>query len=46
MGTQMNADGGWISNPDKSFLVRRAELRKFDNMMAYYRQADWAAFTF
>jgi hypothetical protein len=36
----------WISNPDKSFLVRRAELRKFDNMMAYYRQADWAAFTF
>ena len=26
--------------------VKRAELRKFDNMINYYRQSDWAAISF
>jgi hypothetical protein len=27
------------------FLIERAELRKFDNMMRYYRESDWSVVT-
>ncbi|HBE17991.1 MAG TPA: DUF1868 domain-containing protein [Cyanobacteria bacterium UBA11149] len=29
-----------------SFFVRRGELRKFDDMMRYYREADWPVLEF
>ncbi len=28
------------------FVIERAELRRFDNMMAYYREPDWPTFQF
>lgn len=28
------------------FISKRAELRKFDNMINYYRESDWPAFDF
>ncbi len=36
----------WIGSEASHFSVHRAELRKFDNMTAYYRQPDWAALQF
>jgi hypothetical protein len=36
----------WISHNAPHFSVQCAELRKFDNMTAYYRQPDWATFQF
>jgi 2'-5' RNA ligase len=28
------------------FVIERAELRRFDNMMAYHRESDWPTFQF
>ena len=36
----------WVSQDAAHFAIHRAELRKFDNMTAYYRQPDWAALQF
>lgn len=37
----------WLeNNPDNEFWVHRAELRKFDNMVKYYREPNWATFQF
>jgi hypothetical protein len=36
----------WLELEPQHFLVHRAELRKFDNMVHYYRQPDWATFDF
>lgn len=33
----------WLASEDTVFSVERAELRKFDDMMRYYRQPDWPA---
>lgn len=35
----------WLENPPE-FLVKRAELRKFDDMTHYYRQPDWPVLEF
>ncbi|HEY9653491.1 MAG TPA: DUF1868 domain-containing protein [Coleofasciculaceae cyanobacterium] len=31
---------------DQTFYIQRAELRKFDDMMEYYRQTDWPVLEF
>lgn len=37
----------WLDKyPENEFWVHRAELRKFDNMTAYYRDPDWTTFEF
>lgn len=36
----------WLDQASHTFAVRRAELRKFDDMTRYYRQPEWAAFEF
>lgn len=37
----------WLSNEaDKRFLVHQIELRKFDDMTRYYREADWPTLVF
>ncbi len=36
----------WVEQPAQEFQVRRAELRKFENMAQYNRDADWAAIEF
>ena len=35
----------WLENPPE-LVVKRAELRKFDDMTHYYRQPDWPALEF
>lgn len=35
----------WLLNTPE-FLIHRAELRKFDDMTYYYRQADWPVLNF
>ena len=35
----------WIGDSPE-ILVKRTELRKFDNMIQYYRQPDWASLDF
>lgn len=36
----------WLEQEPQTFLVDRAELRKFDDMTHYYREPDWAIFKF
>jgi 2'-5' RNA ligase len=36
----------WLETGEQSIQVQRAELRKFDNMMGYYRQSDWPTVKF
>lgn len=36
----------WLASNHLDFFVHRAELRKFDDMMKYYREANWAVFKF
>ncbi|XGW00198.1 MAG: DUF1868 domain-containing protein [Leptolyngbya sp. BL-A-14] len=36
----------WLEQEPQTFLVDRAELRKFDDMTRYYRESDWAVFEF
>lgn len=36
----------WLEQESNVFEVKRAELRKFDDMTHYYREPDWAVFTF
>ncbi|MBD2183045.1 DUF1868 domain-containing protein [Planktothrix sp. FACHB-1355] len=35
----------WLENPPE-LVVKRAELRKFDDMTRYYREADWPVLEF
>lgn len=35
----------WLDNPQELW-IKRAELRKFDDMTRYYRQPDWPALEF
>jgi hypothetical protein len=37
---------GWQPDSSPSFLVNQAQLRKFDNMTHYYREADWPLLEF
>ena len=36
----------WLDRPAQEFWVSRAELRKFDNMIHFYREADWPTVSF
>ncbi len=36
----------WLDKEPQEFWVHRAELRKFDDMTRYYREADWPTFDF
>jgi hypothetical protein len=36
----------WLEQESQTFLVHRAELRKFDDMTRYYRDPNWASFAF
>lgn len=36
----------WIDKETPAFKVRRVQLRKFDNMMDYYRESDWPEIVF
>jgi hypothetical protein len=36
----------WLDKDPQIFSVHQAELRKFDDMNRYYREADWATFNF
>jgi hypothetical protein len=36
----------WLEEKRQDFWVRRAELRRFDDMTHYYRESDWATFDF
>lgn len=36
----------WLEEKQQDFWVRRAELRKFDDMSHYHRESDWATFEF
>lgn len=36
----------WLEQEPTVFEVKRAELRKFDDMTRYYRHSDWAVFAF
>ena len=36
----------WLDNKHPDFVVRRAELCKFDDMTHYYREPGWATFEF
>lgn len=36
----------WLETTAQDIWVHRAELRKFDDMTRYYRQADWATVQF
>jgi hypothetical protein len=33
----------WLLSEDNSFAIETVELRKFDDMMRYYRENDWSA---
>lgn len=47
LGEQCSAlNQSWLDREPQSFLVQRAELRKFDDMTHYYREADWTVFEF
>ncbi|HAX90305.1 MAG TPA: DUF1868 domain-containing protein, partial [Cyanobacteria bacterium UBA11370] len=35
-----------LMKEETSFWVRRGELRKFDNMMRYYREPNWPVLEF
>ena len=41
-----NLNQQWLNKDPQTFWVHQAELRKFDNMTHFYRQADWAALQF
>jgi len=36
----------WLDQTPQAFVMKRAELRKFDDMTRYYREPDWAVFEF
>ncbi|MGL5875994.1 MAG: DUF1868 domain-containing protein [Xenococcaceae cyanobacterium] len=36
----------WLTYEPNSFAIEKAELRKFDDMMHYYREQDWATVEF
>ncbi len=36
----------WLEGKQQDFWVKQAELRKFDDMTRYYRETNWATFTF
>jgi hypothetical protein len=36
----------WQDGQSHDLIVQRAELRKFDTMMNYYRQPNWAMLEF
>jgi hypothetical protein len=36
----------WLGYEPNSFAIERAQLRKFDDMMRYYREHDWATVEF
>jgi hypothetical protein len=36
----------WLEQDPQFFQVHQAELRKFDDMTHYYREADWPTFAF
>lgn len=45
--TLIDLNDRWIGSSEPNEIwVHRAELRKFDDMTRYYRQADWAALEF
>jgi hypothetical protein len=35
----------WLDSPQE-ILIQKAEIRKFDDMTRYYREADWPVFQF
>ncbi|MBD2081140.1 DUF1868 domain-containing protein [Leptolyngbya sp. FACHB-17] len=42
---ELNQD--WLDNyPDNEFWIHQAEFRKFNNMVEYLREPDWATFQF
>lgn len=36
----------WVDAEPQELIIQRGELRKFDDMTRYYRQADWPVFEF